>query len=63
VSDFFGWVVEMLMGCLGCGPTSLNAAMRKLVADQIDIGKVWRGDMSGAIKLGMSVAYQGCARC
>ncbi|KAG8790567.1 hypothetical protein FRC12_011533 [Ceratobasidium sp. 428] len=40
---------EIIVAC--CGPTSLNAAMRKFVADQIDVGKVWRGDMSGAIKL------------
>ncbi|QRV85779.1 Ferric reductase like transmembrane component [Ceratobasidium sp. AG-Ba] len=40
---------EIIVAC--CGPTSLNAAMRKFVADQIDVGKVWRGDMSGSIKL------------
>lgn len=43
---------EVVVAC--CGPTSLNAAMRKIVSDQLDIGKVWRGDMSGSITLGTS---------
>ncbi|CAE6442239.1 unnamed protein product [Rhizoctonia solani] len=40
---------ELVVAC--CGPTSLNAAMRKFVADQLSPAKVWRGDMSGSIKL------------
>ncbi|CAE6414147.1 unnamed protein product [Rhizoctonia solani] len=40
---------EVIVAC--CGPTSLNAAMRKFVADQLSPSKVWRGDMSGSIKL------------
>ncbi|KAA1471129.1 hypothetical protein DENSPDRAFT_837057 [Dentipellis sp. KUC8613] len=32
-----------------CGPTTLNAVMRKLVAAQIDPGRIRRGDMSGSI--------------
>ncbi|CAE6435923.1 unnamed protein product [Rhizoctonia solani] len=40
---------EVIVAC--CGPTSLNAAMRKFVADQLSPAKVWRGDMSGSIKL------------
>lgn len=41
---------EVVVAC--CGPTSLNAAMRKFVADQLSPAKVWKGDMSGSIKLG-----------
>ncbi|KAG8690016.1 hypothetical protein FRC11_014393, partial [Ceratobasidium sp. 423] len=40
---------EVIVAC--CGPTSLNAAMRKFVADQLSPSKVWKGDMSGSIKL------------
>lgn len=32
-----------------CGPTSLNALMRKLVAEQISPGRVARGDLRGSI--------------
>ncbi|THH11576.1 hypothetical protein EW146_g7990 [Bondarzewia mesenterica] len=32
-----------------CGPTTLNAVMRKLVAAQIDPARIRRGDMSGSI--------------
>ncbi len=35
----------------GCGPTSLDAVMRKVVAAQIDPQKVRRGDMRGSIAL------------
>ncbi|KAG1827242.1 uncharacterized protein BJ212DRAFT_1443366 [Suillus subaureus] len=34
-----------------CGPTSLNAMVRKIIAAQIDPGRVWRGDMRGSISL------------
>jgi hypothetical protein len=37
--------------CPGCGPTSLNAMVRKIIAAQIDPGRVWRGDMRGSISL------------
>ncbi|KAJ1309512.1 hypothetical protein OPQ81_006286 [Rhizoctonia solani] len=40
---------EVIVAC--CGPTSLNAAMRKFVADELSPAKVWKGDMSGSIKL------------
>lgn len=36
---------------LGCGPTSLNAMVRKIVAAQIDPGRIRRGDMRGSITL------------
>ncbi|KAH8116953.1 hypothetical protein DFH11DRAFT_1141658 [Phellopilus nigrolimitatus] len=32
-----------------CGPTSLNALMRKLIAEQIDPARVARGDLRGSI--------------
>ena len=32
-----------------CGPTSLNALMRKHVAEKIDPGRVARGDLRGSI--------------
>ena len=35
----------------GCGPTTLNAVVRKTVAAQIDPGRIRRGDLSGAISL------------
>jgi hypothetical protein len=34
-----------------CGPTSLNAMVRKIIAAQIDPGRVWQGDMRGSISL------------
>ncbi|OJA10566.1 hypothetical protein AZE42_03146 [Rhizopogon vesiculosus] len=34
-----------------CGPTSLNAMVRKIIAAQIDPARVWRGDMRGSISL------------
>ncbi|KAF8447432.1 hypothetical protein L210DRAFT_3391034 [Boletus edulis BED1] len=34
-----------------CGPTSLNAMVRKIVAAQIDPGRVRKGDMRGSITL------------
>ena len=34
-----------------CGPTTLNAVVRKVVAAHIDPGKVRRGDLSGLISL------------
>ncbi|KAG1905591.1 uncharacterized protein F5891DRAFT_1125682 [Suillus fuscotomentosus] len=34
-----------------CGPTSLNVMVRKIIAEQIDPGRVWRGDMRGSISL------------
>ncbi|KAI0703624.1 hypothetical protein BC835DRAFT_1303149 [Cytidiella melzeri] len=36
---------SVIVGC--CGPTSLNAVMRKNVAAQIDPGRLWRGDERG----------------
>ena len=42
-SGFFFWV--------GCGPTSLNVLVRKLVAAQIDPAKIRKGDMRGQISL------------
>lgn len=41
----------MLSRFAGCGPTSLDAVMRKVVAAQIDPQKVRRGDMRGSIAL------------
>lgn len=35
----------------GCGPTSLNAMVRKIIAAQIDPARIWRGDMRGSITL------------
>lgn len=40
---------SVIVGC--CGPTSLNAVVRKNIAAQIDPGRVWRGDMRGSIAL------------
>ncbi|KAI0322223.1 hypothetical protein OF83DRAFT_1049810 [Amylostereum chailletii] len=34
-----------------CGPTTLNAVIRKAVASQIDPGRIRRGDLSGSIAL------------
>ncbi|KAH7926310.1 hypothetical protein BV22DRAFT_365979 [Leucogyrophana mollusca] len=34
-----------------CGPTSLNAMVRKIIAAQIDPGRIRRGDMRGSIAL------------
>ncbi|KAH9901014.1 hypothetical protein C8Q73DRAFT_786424 [Cubamyces lactineus] len=34
-----------------CGPTSLDAMMRKIIAAQIDPGRIKRGDMRGSIAL------------
>lgn len=34
-----------------CGPTSLNAVVRKTIAAQIDPGRIRRGDMRGSITL------------
>jgi len=34
-----------------CGPTSLNVMVRKIVATQIDPGRIRRGDMRGSITL------------
>ena len=39
------------MPWLGCGPTSLNVMVRKIVATQIDPGRIRRGDMRGSITL------------
>jgi hypothetical protein len=39
------------MPLLGCGPTSLNVMVRKIVATQIDPGRIRRGDMRGSITL------------
>lgn len=33
----------------GCGPTSLNAIMRKHIAEQINPSRVWHGDLRGSI--------------
>ena len=33
----------------GCGPTSLNALMRKVVAAKIDPKRIMKGDMRGYI--------------
>lgn len=35
----------------GCGPTSLNAMVRKIIAAQIDPSRIRRGDMRGMIAL------------
>ena len=40
-----------MWACVGCGPTSLDAMVRKIVAAQIDPQKVKRGDMRGSIAL------------
>jgi len=40
---------SILVAC--CGPTSLNAVVRKYVAAQIDPAKIRRGDMRGSITL------------
>lgn len=40
---------SVMVAC--CGPTSLNAMVRKIIAAQIDPGRVWRGDMRGSISL------------
>lgn len=37
--------------CLGCGPTTLNAVVRKAVAAQIDPVRLRQGDDSGSIDL------------
>lgn len=33
----------------GCGPTSLNALMRKLIAERINPTRVAHGDLRGSI--------------
>jgi len=40
---------RVIVGC--CGPTTLNAVVRKAVAAQIDPSRVRRGDQSGSIDL------------
>ncbi|KAG2111597.1 uncharacterized protein F5147DRAFT_92393 [Suillus discolor] len=40
---------SVMVAC--CGPTSLNVMVRKIIAEQIDPGRVWRGDMRGSISL------------
>jgi hypothetical protein len=40
---------SVMVAC--CGPTSLNAMVRKIIVAQIDPGRVWRGDMRGSISL------------
>ena len=35
----------------GCGPTSLNAMVRKTIAAQINPSRIRRGDMRGMIAL------------
>ncbi|KAG1756729.1 uncharacterized protein EDB91DRAFT_32712 [Suillus paluster] len=40
---------SVIVAC--CGPTSLNAMVRKIIAAQIDPARVWRGDMRGSITL------------
>jgi hypothetical protein len=37
--------------CSGCGPTTLNAVVRKAVAAQIDPSRMRQGDKSGSIDL------------
>ncbi|TFY64032.1 hypothetical protein EVJ58_g2892 [Rhodofomes roseus] len=39
----------IVVGC--CGPVTLNAVVRKIIAAQIDPGRIRRGDMSGYITL------------
>ncbi|KAH9926197.1 ferric reductase like transmembrane component-domain-containing protein [Fomitopsis serialis] len=39
----------IVVGC--CGPLTLNAVVRKVIAAQIDPGRIRRGDMSGSITL------------
>jgi len=34
-----------------CGPTTLNAVVRKIVAAQINPGRIRRGDLTGSISL------------
>ncbi|GBE82153.1 hypothetical protein SCP_0405330 [Sparassis crispa] len=40
---------SIIVGC--CGPTSLNAMMRKAIAAQIDPARIARGDMRGLISM------------
>ncbi|KAH9952232.1 hypothetical protein B0H21DRAFT_716267 [Amylocystis lapponica] len=40
---------SIVVGC--CGPTSLNAVIRKVIAAQIDPGRIRAGDMRGSISL------------
>jgi hypothetical protein len=35
----------------GCGPTSLDALVRKIIAAKIDPARIRRGDMRGMITL------------
>lgn len=41
----------LLTPVLGCGPTSLDAMIRKVIAAQINPGRIRRGDMRGSITL------------
>ncbi|EGN95939.1 hypothetical protein SERLA73DRAFT_185371 [Serpula lacrymans var. lacrymans S7.3] len=40
---------SVIVAC--CGPTSLNAMVRKIIAGQIDPGRIRRGDLRGSIVL------------
>jgi hypothetical protein len=53
VSDIFSKVISRLneRSCSGCGPTTLNAVVRKAVAAQIDPSRMRQGDKSGSIDL------------
>lgn len=42
---------DLLTRVLGCGPTSLDAMIRKVIAAQINPGRIRRGDMRGSITL------------
>lgn len=35
----------------GCGPNGLNTLVRHMVSDQIDLGKVLKGDPRGQVSL------------
>ena len=35
---------------IGCGPTSLNAVMRKVIAAQIDPNRIRKGDRCSSIE-------------
>ncbi|EIW80352.1 hypothetical protein CONPUDRAFT_137590 [Coniophora puteana RWD-64-598 SS2] len=40
---------QVIVAC--CGPTSLNAMVRKVIARQIDPARIWRGDLRGSVAL------------
>lgn len=48
-SNAISWLIGV--SCSGCGPTTLNAVVRKAVAAQIDPSRIRLGDNSGSIDL------------